>query len=71
MEAAPPDKASMDPSVATNVRVEEDEASATENADGEGAGLLYINREKGIKKSRKTKLTKENYYYQRSRQRQV
>ena len=24
MEAAPPDKASMDPSVATNVRVEED-----------------------------------------------
>ena len=28
MEVAPPDKPSMDPSVATNVRVEEDEASA-------------------------------------------
>ena len=46
MEAAPPDKASMDPPVATDVRVEEDEASADGEDDGEGAKLLYINRTK-------------------------
>ena len=46
METPPPDKASMDPSVATDVRVEEDEASADGEDDGEGSKLLYINREK-------------------------
>ena len=33
--------------------VEEDEASAKENADGEGAGLLYINWKKAPKRVEK------------------
>ena len=36
MEATPPDKPSMDPSVATQVQVEEDEASADGNSRTEG-----------------------------------
>ena len=46
MDAPPPDNASLDPPIATDMRVEEDEASADGEDDGEDAKLLYINRTK-------------------------
>ena len=46
MDAPPPDNASMDPPVATDMRVEEDDASADSEDDGEDAKLLSINRTK-------------------------
>ena len=69
MDAASPDKASMDPSVAINVRVEEDEASATKNTDSEDGAddsneigqLLYnVPKKKNTKTNRSTKPNKEN-----------
>ena len=69
MDTASPDKASIDPSVAIDVRFEEDEASATENADGEDGAddgneivqLLYnVPKKKNTKTNRSTKPNKEN-----------